>query len=332
MLPIVSIIVPVYNAQSSIKRCVDSILAQTENNFEVILVDDGSKDNSLEICMGFSTLDKRVTVIHQNNLGVSAARNAGIDASIAKWLTFVDSDDYIDCSYIEDLLAGQRENDADFVIAGYTIVNEITWKETQRKAAKAQMKIEQLVKDMDAWDGFFNGPVAKLYRSSIICENKIRFPLNIHIGEDKIFCSEYLKYCKLLSFVASVEYHYIIGKVGTLSSQQNMLIPEFNFRSAELRSELRKKVGENCGDIEYQKQFYNTLIFNYMRVFNKRMSYGFREKLQYCNLMCNDETVRQLLTKYSGYNKKTRLIHFLMKERWIKPLYLLWFIRGMKDR
>lgn len=89
----VSVIVPIYNSEAYLPMCIDSIIAQTYENIEIILVDDGSKDNSLEICKRYANIDNRIKVIHQSNSGVSAARNAGIDASEGEYITFVDSDD-----------------------------------------------------------------------------------------------------------------------------------------------------------------------------------------------------------------------------------------------
>ena len=331
MSPLVSIIVPVYNAQSSITKCVESILNQTEKNFEVILVDDGSEDSSLKICTDFCNANARIKVIHQENSGVSTARNAGINIAGGEWITFIDSDDYVGSSYLQDLIAAQKQNDADIAVAGYTIVNEKLGKIERRKAVNTCMGIRQFVEKIDEWEGFFNGPFAKLFRSSIVHKNGISFPANVHIGEDKIFCSEYLNYCKRLSFTDSTEYFYVVGNVGTLSSKKNLLVPKFNFRSAELRTQLRESQGDACGDVEYQKQLYNTLIFNFMRVFSKNLSYSSQDKFYYCSLLCNDETVQGLIRQYNGYNAKTSFICFLMKKKKTKLLYLLWRVKCMKN-
>lgn len=332
MSPLVSIIVPVYNAQSSIKKCIESILSQTEKNFEIILVDDGSKDDSLKICMDFCNQNERIKVIHQENGGVSTARNAGIDVVVGEWITFIDNDDYVGSSYLQDLIAAQKQNDADLAVAGYTIVNEKSGKIENRKTVNNCMEIRQFVEHINEWEGFFNGPFAKLFRSSIVHRYGIRFPENVHIGEDKIFCSEYLNYCNRLSFTASVEYFYVVGNVGTLSSKKNLLVPRFNFRSAELRTKLRESQGDACGDVEYQKQFYNTLIFNFMRVFSKSLSYSSKDKHYYCSLLSHDQTVQSLLRQYKGYNAKTRFICLLMKNKMTKSLYLLWCVKCMKNR
>lgn len=112
----VSIIIPVYNVEQYIEECIDSILQQTFEKFEVILVNDGSTDSSGIICDEYSKNDKRIRVIHQKNGGVSSARNTGLDYAIGKYITFIDSDDYVNENYIEKLYKNIKENNADIAV------------------------------------------------------------------------------------------------------------------------------------------------------------------------------------------------------------------------
>ena len=104
MKPLISVIVPVYNVEEYLPKCLESIINQTYKNLEIILVDDGSTDNSGIICEDYAEKDKRIKVVHQTNLGISAARNAGLDLCSGDYITFVDSDDYIECDEIEVLV------------------------------------------------------------------------------------------------------------------------------------------------------------------------------------------------------------------------------------
>ncbi|MDU2552528.1 MAG: glycosyltransferase family 2 protein, partial [Staphylococcus epidermidis] len=112
----ISIIVPVYNVENYLKKCVESILSQTFTDFELLLVDDGSTDSSGEMCDELKRLDERIKVIHKENGGLSSARNAGIDVAKGKYLTFVDSDDYIDTHMLEVLYKNMVHEDADLSI------------------------------------------------------------------------------------------------------------------------------------------------------------------------------------------------------------------------
>ena len=120
-MPIVSIIVPVYNVEKYINRCIDSILAQTFTDWECILVVDGSPDKSGEICDEYSARDSRIRVIHKPNGGVSSARNVGINLATGEWITFVDSDDFIDADSLFSMVELTKHYDADLFCFGIRI-------------------------------------------------------------------------------------------------------------------------------------------------------------------------------------------------------------------
>ena len=114
--PLISVIVPVYNVERYLPRCIESILKQTYTNFELILVDDGTPDRSGIICDRYAEKDSRIRVIHKENGGVSTARNAGIDAAKGEWITFVDSDDWVSVKYLELLAECLDQNDYDLIV------------------------------------------------------------------------------------------------------------------------------------------------------------------------------------------------------------------------
>ena len=119
MIDKVSIIVPVYNIENYIRVCVESILAQTYESFELILVDDGSKDNSGILCDEYAAIDSRVKVIHKENGGVSSARNTGLQQAKGKWIMYVDGDDWIEPDMIESLIEAAKATEADLVFGDY---------------------------------------------------------------------------------------------------------------------------------------------------------------------------------------------------------------------
>ena len=120
--PLVSIILPVYNAQNHLARCVGSICAQTYQNIEIVILNDGSKDQSLPVCEEFRQKDPRILLVDKANSGVSDTRNLGLKLASGKYVEFVDSDDYLDPDFTERLVAAAEENEADFVIAPYKMV------------------------------------------------------------------------------------------------------------------------------------------------------------------------------------------------------------------
>ena len=197
---LVSIIVPVYKAEKYIHQCIDSLLAQTYTDIEVILVDDGSPDHCGKICDEYAAKDSRVKVIHQQNGGVSAARNVGLANATGEWITFVDADDSVTCAYIEQLYA----NDSDWVIGGYRntknlccLLVEGKYEGKDRLPQFFQEHIHQL---------YTNFIASKLYKKSIIDNYQIAFNTNIRFSEDFIFNLRYLYFCFAVTLKAKANY------------------------------------------------------------------------------------------------------------------------------
>ena len=136
--PLISVIVPVYNVAEYLSRCVDSILAQSYGNLQIILVNDGSSDDSGRICEEYAKKDTRIQVIHQKNGGLSSARNAGLDVSSGQYVGFVDSDDWIEPEMYEEMLALMERNAAQLVCAGRYDVDGDTGKKTIGLGPKQQ--------------------------------------------------------------------------------------------------------------------------------------------------------------------------------------------------
>ncbi len=195
-----SVIVPIYNREKSIKKCIDSILRQSEKDFELILVDDGSTDNSLNICKDFEKTDNRIIVIHKENGGVSSARNAGIDVARGKYVVFVDSDDYVDNNYLDVF----DKSNADFKISGVIRVNEKRKLSIKNKIAKNSN--EEIIEFLQ---GIYSSqPVGKCFNNSLIKKYNIKFNESFDYGEDSLFCAEYIKHSETIEYIN--EYTYLI--------------------------------------------------------------------------------------------------------------------------
>lgn len=192
----ISVIVPVYNVEKYLDKCLSSLINQTYKDVEIILINDGSQDSSLEICQAYREKDSRIVIVNQSNKGPSAARNAGIMMSTSEYITFVDSDDWIDKSMLEKMISAAEDSRADLVLCG--MIDELDGD----KKAKCKVGIES---------GYYNeiddlileficpkkmtlpiGPVCKLYRRKLIISNDIKFREDLHYGEDYVFNIEYL--------------------------------------------------------------------------------------------------------------------------------------------
>lgn len=216
----ISIIVPVYNSSKVLEKCIDSILAQTYKSFELILIDDGSSDGSGKICDKYADIDDRLKVYHRANYGVSASRNFGTEKAKGEWISFIDSDDYIDTTYLESFFPNNLI-ESDLVFQGirisdhtgnviqtlkYDNVNIYLTGERERGGGKI----------IDKYELFQNrGPYSKLYNRHVINKNNIKFDEAISIAEDGIFFYSYLLTVKQLILKSNVGYNYI--KYGSLS-------------------------------------------------------------------------------------------------------------------
>lgn len=217
----ISIIVPVYNVENYLPQCLNSIITQKYQNWECILIDDGSTDNSGLICDNYSQKDNRITIIHQTNQGVSVARNTGIKYANGQYITFVDSDDWIDENYLSCLLKGLESN-SDIIASG--LIQEFPDNTTQifvptkDYTFPLNKEYTNIFVEMNKLNLFY-GPVAKLYKHAIIKKYHIRFPKNCSYGEDLIFNYQYLSHIKKITCISVANYHYRIIGTGTLSTR-----------------------------------------------------------------------------------------------------------------
>lgn len=192
-MPKISVIIPVYNVAPYLNRCVDSVLSQTFRDFELILVDDGSKDNSGVFCDAYAQADARVRVIHQENSGVSAARNAGLDAASGEWISFIDSDDWVDTDYLSYLYDLATKHNADMatgtirrcendVVTPYAPLPE-------NSPGIIPVALEDAEFQFSQWYSFI-GLACKIIRRNLIEDNKLRFRHDLTNGEDLVFYTE----------------------------------------------------------------------------------------------------------------------------------------------
>lgn len=207
-MPKVSVIVPVYNAEAYVARGIDCILAQGFMDFELILVDDGSSDGSGSICDKYADRDSRVKVIHQENAGVSAARNAGLKAAQGEWVTFVDSDDLVLDCFLESLVnAAAKDDRIDLAYCGYAIIDSgASIKSYKSGAYVGQEPMHELLSKTNLL--FRCSPWAKLFRRSIITDNGLQFDVNLSISEDRLFLYNYLVHVRGIAVTSQVGYLY----------------------------------------------------------------------------------------------------------------------------
>lgn len=215
-MPKVSVIVPVYNCAETLERCVNSILSQSEKDLELILVNDGSVDNSLELCHALAEKDTRIRVFSQKNSGVSVARNRGILKSCGKYLQFADSDDYLDPRATENLVRCMEYYDVDLVIAGfYRVVKDKMSYKCAIEMATPLTPTEFAEFFMQEPANFFYGVMwNKLYRRDLVLNNGIMCEVGRRWCEDFLFNLAYFKVCRSFCALHCPVYYYIKNEKG----------------------------------------------------------------------------------------------------------------------
>jgi len=283
-----SIVVPVYNAENTIERCVESIIANNMDNIEIILIDDCSKDSSLEKCNAIAEKYKQIVVIHHDtNKGVSYARNTGIYAAKGKYTLFVDSDDWIDSLYCNTFDRYISENPDSFLICGYVNHDEkyngrtdiIGWNDIgEYKVSNIKTELEVLYRSnllQQLWN--------KLFITEIIQNNKLKFDESISIGEDFRFILEYIRVSKINKVVLINKplYHYMRDQEGSLMFRVGLESVEEPLKSLV---SLYQVVGYSQNEIEEKiviDRENQIELYAYLIMHNAGMSIKRKKKLIY---------------------------------------------------
>ena len=230
----VSIIIPVYNATDSIRKMLDSILAQTLHEFEVLMIDDGSTDESGRILEEYSAKDKRFKVFHKLNEGVAMARQMGVDNAKGEFCIHADADDWMDPTMLEELYAKAKAEDADVVIGDYLVCSKQG--ETVCKQQLSELSPEQVLQDM--FDNKLFGALwHKLVRTDLYRKYNARFFKGINHCEDLLIWVQLLQHQEVkVSYLPKAYYHYVVN--------DNSITRHFTHETYEMRLRFRDKLKE----------------------------------------------------------------------------------------
>lgn len=227
----ISVIIPVFNTEQYLEECLDSVLAQQFEDWECLLIDDGSTDRSSSICDLYVGKDSRFKVFHAENGGASFARNLGIKYASGKYIAFIDSDDTVDEEYLSKLYTAAEKSKSKLTVCGMKLIYPFgveTYTAAEGLVIIGNGQSDRFVELNQKF--LLYGPVVKLYRSDIIKNNKIRFPLAVHYGEDLIFNLEYLEHVTEIRVIDSPGYNYRILSTGSLSSSYHSRDFDNNYR------------------------------------------------------------------------------------------------------
>ena len=318
---LISVAIPVYNGETTLRKCVDSILAQTYENIEVILVNDGSTDRSEDICRSYEQIDPRVKVISKENGGLSSARNAGIDKSCGEYIFFIDSDDWIDSDTLEVLLKTALRKDTD-VTGCCTYFNYPNG--TEKSRASAQIDIcdtRSLIKWMLEGGIDANAACGKLFKRSIF--EKLRFDEGCDFCEDDEFSFRMAHIAKGYLRIADAKYHYFQNSGGMVLSGTYISDTPINVMS-KIESDPIVAGDPELSRLAHKKKIaaLHTLYVKYMRAGDRR------------NAARIAHMMRELVSKhgYCGISKQMQSRVMLMRSyplaRFVE-LSAIW-LRGKK--
>lgn len=304
-----SIIVPVYKVEEYLDRCIQSIVAQTLVDFELILVDDGSPDNCPKICDEWAKQDARIKVIHKTNEGVSVARNTGLEASSGNYIIFVDADDWIDKDLLSTLNNDIQKNSGDLISYKMILVDE---KDNKVFSASdnpigffdltQQSKTDYLYKFINNGSGW--GVWKFCFKREIILTNNIIFNKKYKIGEDFLFVVESLFYCSTLSEIDFSGYYYFQRNDSACHSKV-LALNEAHKLFVELY-DLAKVNNWDCL-VENMYKIHFSMVYNLCVEFRTYTSFqAVKKDLSYYKIDCNTSLYKTFIKKYLKKNKLKR--------------------------
>ena len=323
----VSIVIPVYNAQKYLNKCLDSVCTQTYKNLEIVVVDDGSTDESYKICVDYTKKFKNIRIIKKSNGGVSSARNRGIDEIKGEYVLFVDSDDWIEKDTVEKLVELYEKFNVDVILFGVAKI----CKEKIIKCTKYnEVKITEIKKMINKFAELIrneqiNSPFNKFFKTEIIKKNNIRFNKNITIGEDLLFNIEYFKMINSMYISNYILYNYRLDN-------ENSITKKYIKNKYEQLSIVREKIKEFALYIKSDKLYKTYKYITLKNIFSCMLDFN--------SLNCKYTTNEKLLIikKIKKENGKIILINFGFKFFIYSLLYsfvsnklLLLFLKNVKN-
>ena len=331
MNKLISIIMPVYNAEKYLNRSIESIMNQTYNNIEIILVNDGSTDNSLSICSNYQKIDSRIKLINQENQGVSSARNRGIDEASGDYIMFIDSDDYIEKDMIKDMVGKIIADDIDLVISGIKmnhIKNGQVIGEEKYQLKDKMYSIEEMLNDIliDINLICISGPWCKLYKTKILKNNKIKFTNEFTMGEDTWYNLDYIDACtgKVVT-MSNIYYNY-------MRENPNSLFTKYYDDYIKITEKVYNKflnLLERKANNETVDRYKKTYIFNliYANAINFKYDTTYKKKMADLEYSLKNNVVVNNVRNLTKNSIKEKVFCILIKHKCKHLLYLYFKIK-----
>lgn len=321
----ISVIIPVYNSEKTLRRCLDSLVMQMRDEDELVIVNDGSRDSSEEICLEYHSNYKNVKYISKENGGVSTARNTGLSAASRDFICFVDSDDYVSENYFTTL---SEQSDIDFLFFSAQF---------EQNAVACGRIISDSLADIKSYSEFVkefirmrNGsPWNKRFRKEIIVRNRIQFPTDLNIGEDYVFCIRFLMAAKNAAAIDTVLYHVDESNAASLSRRINKNVVEQALRNYEY---CNQEIQASSFPEDVKRELLRWQSHNrYRTAFACVLELFKKDRHSYWTLRPEIQAVlRAFHADEKGItpvNTRHRLMRLCVECRWTVPTYIIAWIR-----
>ena len=305
----VSIIILIYNTEKYLEECLDSVINQTYKNLEIILINDGSLDNSLKICREYETKDARIVVIDKENSGVSNTRNIGIESSTGDFITFVDSDDWLELDAIETMVKCINKNNVDVVRTNFAINNEVGKIPKKLEGKIIKEKINELLY-------YFLNAEIPAYMCLFLIKREIIIDNNLKLNEDLVMMEDTLFFVNLIQYVNSI---YILNKktynyrIYQESSSNSIKRVEKNIKSVlKVNEEINKIISSDLVEITNRTEFRIIAVF-----IIKMYEHNYESKMDVLNYLKEDSNFNRIINsiKYRYLNKYSKMIYKVFKNK-----------------
>lgn len=332
---LISVIVPVYNTEKYLCTCIESLLKQTYNKWEMILVDDGSTDTSGSICDKYAERFENIYVVHKKNAGLGMARNTGIEHAKGEYITFFDSDDFADENLLEELYRGIVDNDGDACLGGFKKVDDngnVLFEERygfqifEHDGITNRIFIKMLGSLPDTSDSVRMSVCNSLFKTSLIKDNNIRFySERTYISEDLLFDLDFYKHVNKCIVLHNITYNYRYNPSSLTTSYRKDRFPSTMFFIKIMEERLIKENYSSECLLRLHK-----LCFVYVRTCikqeKKKISHlPFKESIRNIRKICSDPKLNEIIFAYPVHKLgfKQKLFIYLIKKRLSCILYLL---------
>lgn len=336
----ISVIVPVYNVEKYLSRCIDSLIRQSYSNIEILLVDDGSKDESLSICKEYEEKDSRIHVFHKENEGLGLTRNYGVEQATGEYITFVDSDDYLTLDAIDSMVKKAVETDADVVIASHYYKNKKQEIELSERLycgteIKEILMVHMMGNNGNQLDALSYTAWGKLYKKEIFTKNRLLFPSERKlIWEDLAFSVEAYPLCEKVYILHKPVYYYCFNE-GSLThtykpNKINLVMILYRY--------MKKRIQELNLSADAQFRLDTNFIGHIRTCIKLEVFYvkqnGFEKTIQNIRKICSRKDVQTLIKSYpkTSFNRMQFVYDITMERMWIYVIYFLTWLQNKKKR